>query len=150
MIRVRLATIEDLPAAMQAARKFHDEAPAMYREIPLHEERLRQTLEAIMQQQLLLVATTDAGELVGYTGASCTVLHFSFTKVACELFWWVEPAYRGRAGLVLFRELVRAVRASGAQYLFMSALFGRNLEELAVFYERKGFAPSEMLFVGRV
>lgn len=149
MISVRQATELDYPQAFDAARKFHAEAPAVYREIPLHEDRLKSTLDAMRAQGLLLVAS-DGERIHGYAGAIVSPIFFSWTPVACELFWWVEPEQRGRVGLALFNALVEASRNAGAQYLALLTLEGRNIQGLSNLYERRGFLPFERVFIGRL
>lgn len=149
MIRVRKGTSADYPLAMVAARKFFDEAPAGYRALPLSEGRLTQTLDGMVAQGLFLIAQ-HGEQVIGYAGARCGPLFYTEELVACELFWWVEPAYRGRAGIALFNALIEASRQAGASYFAPLTLEGRNASELAAFYRRRGFELVERIYIGRI
>jgi len=143
---VRKGTSADFPQALEAAPKFFAEAPPIYQRMPISRLRLSQTLDSMVEQDLFLVAHRGS-EVIGYTGALIGPTFWSFDLLACELFWWIEPANRGRYGLKLFIALEEAARAAGARFLAPLALMGRNFDELENFYLRRGYQPFESAFI---
>ncbi len=70
---------------------------------------------------------------------------------AQELFWWVEPDYRGGPlGTELRKSLEDWARDKGCLTMEMGALETLRPEALAHLYERKGYGPKERIFVKRL
>lgn len=148
MIAVRDATPADIPHALAAAPRFLNEAPAIYRSMPLSPARLTKSIEKMMSERLFLVAVSAATDhCVGFGGVVLGQPFFSEVMMALELFWWVDPKVRGRAGVRLFDALVNATRAAGARYFVPLALDGPNATELHTFYTRRGCVLFERAYI---
>lgn len=148
MITVRHCTRDDFPYALEAAPKFFTEAPLAYQSMPLSAARLTKTFENMLAQRLFLVAESTATQhRVGWVGALAGPLFFTETCVAIEVFWWVDPLVRGRAGLRLFDALKTAARAANAKKLIALALHGNNAVELESFYLRQGAHEFERAYI---
>ncbi len=70
---------------------------------------------------------------------------------AQELFWWVEPDYRGGPmGAGLRNGLEDWARDKGCLTMEMGALEASRPEALAHLYQRKGYGPKERIFCKRL
>jgi GNAT superfamily N-acetyltransferase len=65
-----------------------------------------------------LLLSERNGQIIGMLGFIIHDHFISGEKVAGEVFWWVEPEYRG-GGLRLLREMEKRARAAGCKCMHM-------------------------------
>lgn len=88
----------------------------------------------------------------GFAGAVVFPAFFdSQTLLAQELFWWVSPEHR-KAGVAteLLEALEAAAKSHGAKALFMLCLDDLDGERVSRMYERRGYRPTERLFLRKL
>ena len=67
-----------------------------------------------------------------------------------ELFWWVDPEFRGRGhGMALYKALEQRIRSRKVDSFTMGATETLKPGTVARFYAREGYAPSERLYARR-
>lgn len=111
---------------------------------------LARTLESMLgdENAVLLVVEKDE-RLVGMAGALIYPFYFNQGHLTSqEMFWWVDEAHRG-IGSQLFDALEENIRRRGAMSLSMIALDRLSPDRVGSFYERRGFRPSERMFIRR-
>jgi len=107
-----------------------------------------------VERLFLQLIDSDGGILLildidGPKGGAGGLVHPSIFNNAhltgSELFWWVDPEWRGN-GLSLFAGLEEAARAKGAQSWMMASV-GIEDERLARIYRRAGYSPSDRNYI---
>lgn len=136
---VRLATKDDLPAMVVMAEQF---TAAHYAEtLVFNAKSMAALLTGMIENPSgLLLVSEQEGRVVGAIGV--IVYDHPFTGQACtsELFWWVDPAYRGRAdGLRLLKHAEEWVKTNRIPWMHMVAPNDR----VKAFYERLGYSELE-------
>lgn len=91
---------------------------------------------------MILVEHKD-GDIIGGVGGVVTNFQTSSVKNAIEMFWWVEPEFRGEVGRVLYNEFVVESKKRGAKRLLMAYMANSMPDKLEKFYAAKGFTPFE-------
>ena len=102
----------------------------------------------ISDQAVVLVADGPMGTVVGMAAAIAYPCWFDDDHLtAQELFWWVEPSYRGGPmGAQLQQGLEDWARSKNCRTMEMGALEASRVETLAYMYERKGYGAKERIF----
>lgn len=152
MDKIRPARLEDLPRLGMMGASFFDAAglDRWYRYKPRAVAKVLADFMA-SDQAVLLVAEGQTGP-VGVAGAMAYRCWFDDEHLtAQELFWWVEPSYRGGSiGADLYRGLEDWARELGCQTMEMSALDTLKPGALSVFYRRKGYGAKERIYCKRL
>lgn len=98
----------------------------------------------------LLVAEHDR-ELVGMTGCIMFPLYCNLSlNLAQEVFWWVDPEHRKGLGGSLLDELESEAKRKGANVFMSAQIAGQRDEAFARIYQRRGYRPSENLYMKRL
>ena len=141
MTQVRRATEADVVVAADMGERFIGSTPYQ-QQVAYDHPRAEQFVRWLVSyaQGIMLVLEVD-GAPKGMLGAIITDHPFSSTKIALELFWWVEPESRG-GGLRLLREFQRWGKSMGADRLNMVS----PNERVAHVYERLGFGLVESMY----
>lgn len=129
---VRLATAADIPRLVEMGRRFRSES-TYSKYLADNPERMAQLGHMLLEKDGLLLAERNE-QTVGMLGF---IIHSHFISgelVAGEVFWWMEPEYRGD-GLKLVEEAKRRARLAGAKYLHMIA----PSERVARLYRHLGY-----------
>ena len=102
-------------------------------------------------KNVLLVGEEPKG-VVAMAGAMSYPCWFDDQHLTCqELFWWVEPTYRGtQFGVALRQGMENWARDKGCLTMEMGALEASRPEALARLYERQGYDPKEHIFCKRL
>lgn len=144
---IREATIEDIPDIVAMGRQFI--STSHYADlIPVRPDILAQTVYRMIQSDESAIFVADHAEagLVGMAGI-CSYRHpLTQDLFATELFLWVNPDHRGRAGLELIREAEAWAEWRGAAALQLIAPTP-NVEQL---YGRLGYTKVETSYMRRL
>ena len=145
MIEVRPATLEDIPRCVEAGKRFHQFSP--YRDIPYCEETMREGMEAMIDQEMLIVAFND-GEVCGGIGGNIGSCFINKNcKMAYELYWWVDPEQRGRLGLRLLNAFEAQAKELGCYLLMMMTL---DINDIGPLFIKLGYEKAETGFIKRL
>lgn len=108
------------------------------------------TLKGFSDADTLLVAVSGP-PVVGMIGALVYPAWYNQGHLTGqELFWWVEPEYRGRGhGMALYRALEERIIAQRVNSFTMGATETLKPDSVACFYAREGYAPTERLYAKR-
>lgn len=150
-IAVRAATPDDLPEMTEMGRRFFAQSSlAKFAEfdVPSFETAMTE----FMATEHVSVVAHDA-HMAGMACALAYPAWYNSAHVtAQELFWWVEPQYRGwsPAGRLLLDRMEQWAKGRGAETFSMGATETLRPEALEAFYRRRGYAPLERLFTKRL
>lgn len=132
---IRDAQFSDLPRIVEMGNNFRGNT-SYHRYLGENQERMKELAIRLLENKCLLVSEED-GNLTGMLGFIVYSHFISGDLMAGEIFWWVEPEYRGH-GVRLLKEMERRARAAGAKYIQMIAPLD-NRESLAGLYGRMGY-----------
>lgn len=136
----RHATENDLFDCLRMGREFAKAAQMNADDLSIID-----TLRALMQADSLFVTGHPAH---GMAGVLVYPNYFKRdTKVAQEMFWWVDPDARGLgAGRKLLEAIEAWAKEQGAHTLTMVALDDVDGERVAGMYKAAGYRPLERNF----
>jgi GNAT superfamily N-acetyltransferase len=129
---IRLATIEDLPRVVEMGRRFRRET-SYAEKLKENAAQMLALAERLVAGNGLLLAERSE-RLIGMLGFVVYPHFISGEITAGEIFWWVEPEFRGE-GLRLLREAEKCARQAGATRMQMIAPNDR----VAHVYRRVGY-----------
>jgi GNAT superfamily N-acetyltransferase len=132
LIVIRTAIEDDIPRLVEMGRRFRAES-SYSKYLADNPERMAQLGRQLLAGNGLLVLERD-GAVIGMLGYIVHSHFISGEVVAGEVFWYVEPEYRGE-GLKLVDEAKRRARLVGAKYLQMIA----PSERVARLYRHLGY-----------
>lgn len=107
-MKVRLASLEDLPGALVLGRFMHTES--RFRHYPLDEQRAEKAFQDMVTHPAtacVLVAETPGGHMAGMLAAFVTDYFFADVRVVQDKWFYVLPQHRGGAAAM---KLMLAVR----------------------------------------
>lgn len=145
---IRRYVESDFAAMASMGREFIKHTP-MGRVVDFDEDSMRYFLNKTAQTNTFAVFVAEHEDRL--TGCACAVLFPPFfnldSLLAQELFWWVEPEFRGGpSGRMLREEMENWAWGLGARSFCMLALENENLERVGKLYRRFGYAPVEHTF----
>lgn len=95
-----------------------------------------------------LLLLEDDGVVVGGIGGTLQNEPVSGHKLAVELFWFVQPKYRGTTGpLRLLAAYERWGQESGADHICMISMENSMPEEMDRLYRRLGYRKLETTYI---
>lgn len=151
-MKIRNADEADIPQLLDMAAQFC-EASGHADNAAFDPASMERTLRGLIagDDGILLVAE-HGGRLAGMAGGLVYPLYFAAGRVTGqELFWWVEPVFRGSgAALALLRGLEGAAQEKGAGTFIMGALESLRPGAVGSLYERSGYRPMEHLYLRRL
>jgi hypothetical protein len=126
---IRPATRYDVPALLTMGRSFIQYSE--YRAINDHvtDEQLTNGISAVIDCGVSFVAVDGeriTGFILGVVGPLWFATHI---QTAVELAWWVDPAYRGMAGIRLMQAFEDEAKRRGLKYVAMSDLVMNGRDE---------------------
>jgi GNAT superfamily N-acetyltransferase len=135
---IRDATTDDIPRLMEMGARFV--AETVYRErLVIDEDALTRTFRMLITADSGTLFVSVAGDTVtGMIGLFVFEHPFTGELAAHELFWWVEPEYRGH-GLKLLKCAEAWAAGAGAKHVHMVA----PSPEVGRLYERLGYGYLE-------
>lgn len=137
-----LAEVRDLKSCIPCAEKFH----GIYDPgVPFCESSFIDYWTSILESNsgfILLLEHKD-GDIIG--GAGGVISNFLTSSVPnfIEMFWWVEPEFRGRLGLKLYNECIAEAKKRGAKRALMAYMANSMPDEMERLYIAKGYRPFE-------
>lgn len=129
---IRLANTSDLPRLVAMGLRFRN-GTTYKQHLGESPEQMAALAEKLIASNGLLV-TEREGKVVGMLGFVLYDHFLSGEKTAGEVFWWVEPEYRGE-GLKLLRDVEERAREAGAKRMQMIA----PTEQVARVYEHMNY-----------
>jgi GNAT superfamily N-acetyltransferase len=138
---IRLATNADVPRLVEMGRRFI--SSTNYQSLlPVNPTQMSDFARRLIEARGVLVCERD-GAVVGMIGLAFFPHFISGEMVAAEVFWWLEPEYRGGTeGIRLLRAAESQARARGAVKLQMIA----PSDEVSAMYQRMGYAFVEAAY----
>lgn len=142
---IRFATHDDMARCVEMGRAFAKESGI--EEIGFDEASAIHTLTLLIDSADGCLLVAEDNGLYGMAAALSYPHYMSHsTKVAQELFWWVEPAKRGGiVGVRLLRALEAWAKEAGCKTLTMICLPLDNPAERI--YTKTGYRPLERGFI---
>lgn len=139
-----------MPRLVEMGRAFFA-ASALARVAEFDDASFIETVEGFSAADALYVAALEAETVVGMIGALVYPAWFNKRHLTGqELFWWVDPAWRGRGhGMALYRRLMARIEAQRLASFTMGSTETLKPAALARFYRREGYVPTERLFAKR-
>lgn len=141
---LRLAALTDTDRLVEMTRKFISLSP--YAHYPVDDDKIRELVSQCLDytKNIIFIYATDEGEPQGMLAATTNEFLFNRERIASEMAWWVEPAYRGRGGTLLKAAFEHWARHMGCTLASMS-----SLDTLAVrkVLSRSGYRKTEDTFV---
>ncbi|WP_370878732.1 GNAT family N-acetyltransferase [Phyllobacterium ifriqiyense] len=98
----------------------------------------------ISNPAMLCLVLDDSGPQ-GVLAAQSGTLPLAPVKVASELIWWIEPAYRGRSAVAMLDAYEEWAREQGCVFVNMVGLGADPLTTRL--YERRGYSATERHFM---
>lgn len=136
-MKLRLATVDDLPAIVVMGRILHQESTFATMDYDI--DVVKETIGSLIdKKQFVVVAEDTNGEVIGGMAGSVTQSWFGKDAVANDLSLFVHPDRRG--GLVAYRlveAFVQWARMAGAKQIRPGVITGNRSAESM--YERLGF-----------
>jgi hypothetical protein len=100
---------------------------------------------ALIEPDRLCLVFEQGGVARGVLAAQAGTHHLAPVKVASEIVWWIDPAWRGRAALKMLAAYEAWAAERGCAYVSMVGL-GRYPAP-AELYARRGYEPVELHFL---
>jgi len=144
---VRNATAFDLDKYVVLAEKFHAASP-MHGAIDFDPKGYAEFYISALQNESMGIWLAEIeNKVVGIVGAIAYPLYFNPNAlVVQELWWWLDPAFRGE-GNKMFKQIELWAKERNAAALFMIALEDDRAAKMEKVYQRAGFKPIERTFM---
>jgi Acetyltransferase (GNAT) family len=144
-VKIRPARLEDVPPLVAMGLRFA--ATTDYaRHFVADPERIARTVGDLVQApDLAVILVLENGDaLEGGIGLVRVPHLFAAESYVAEVFWWVNPNARGRAGLELLRHAERWAVGQGA-----ALHIGAPDPRVGALLERRGYTRQETVFYKR-
>lgn len=142
---IREATPEDIPRLVAMGERFLADTVYRTRGVAGDPDAMTRTVELLLAHDhgAVFVATYN-GTVVGMIGLLVFEHPITGAATASELFWWMEPEYRGRggSGVKLLKRAERWARDAGARTVHMIA----PTPEIETLYRRLGYGYLEATY----
>lgn len=108
-MRIRTATLDDVPALLALGPQIH--AESRHAALPFDANKtgaaLRAMIERTEQEQCFLIAIGSDGDIIGFFIGYAAEYFFSRDQVATDVLFYVKPEHRGSSAAV---KLIHAFR----------------------------------------
>ncbi len=143
-VTCRRATVEDVSALVALVRTFI-QTTAYRKYVGDSPETIERTVRWMLSidAAAIFVAHVPDGAIVGMLGVVEFSHPLSGALAASELFWWLDPAYRGWGGWLL-RRAEKWAKSRGCQTIQMVAPDDKPLVQ--EMYRRVGYTAVELAF----
>lgn len=126
-------------------------AAASPHDIRFNRDYWRAWLHEIVKQPDLytVILGVEENKIVGILVGQLYFSHplVQFSKIATELFWYVDPDHRGKNSFGLMDEYEAWAKDVGATHITMSLLNNEYKDKLDRIYKLKGYVPLETQYM---
>jgi N-acetylglutamate synthase-like GNAT family acetyltransferase len=148
MTRIRPADLGDLGWLLKQLRAFDEFFGSKRSLFPDSNEEAVAMLEQLVTTQPFFIAEDFSGH-VGFIAGSLSLHPFNTSiRVLSELFWWVDPRYRGSSAGARLLEYFIAYGKQNADWVVMTLEAKSPVDPRSLL--RKGFAHYESSFLMEV
>ncbi len=143
-MNIRIATVEDAAVLTAMGRDFLQYSE--YRNLQVTDDEITTSIASVIGNGVSFVAEQD-DEIVGFIlGIIGPMWFVPRVRVAVELAWWVDPAYRTTsAGIRLLKAFEDHARNLNVQYIAMSDLVVQGDTPVARLLGRMGYSVTERM-----
>lgn len=143
-MNIRLATVDDAAVLTAMGRDFLQYSE--YRNLQVTDEEIQAGIAGVIANEMSFVAEID-GQIVGFIlGIIGPMWFVQRVRIAVELAWWVDPAYRiTSAGIRLLKTFEEHARHLDVQYIAMSDLVVQGDTPVARLLARMGYIVTERM-----
>lgn len=136
-MKLRMATVDDLPAIVVLGRVMHQESS--FAPMDYDVDRVKETISDLMNKsQFVVVAEDTNGEVIGGMAGMVTQSWFGNDMVANDLALFIHPDHRGGLMVVrLVKAFVHWAKLAGAKQIRPGVVSGNRTAE--ALYDRLGF-----------
>lgn len=147
---VRKATKEDLPDLICMGRKFFEES-GFSAETSFDLASVSKMLIHLIEGGGVVFVAEKDGQSIGIAAAMTFPYYFNLNcKAGQELFWWLDPQFRGGTlGVRLLKALEAWAQEQGCQTFTMVSLPALD-SPASKLYMHRGYRPSECSFIKRM
>lgn len=145
---IRLATLADIPVLIDFAKAFHKASPyrGMRFDTKKGHEFFERVITGALEDHVTLIALKD-GKPIGFLVGAASQPHFSSTKVAMELGWWIDEKHRRtRASVLIYQAYEDWAIRIGCSHVQGAYLPGVS-PPLDAFYKSRGYTQVESSFL---
>lgn len=136
------ATKADLKDCVPCAKAFHDVYDPG---VEFCEKSFIDYWESLLDSNtgfMILIEHRD-GDVIGGVGGVVTNFQTSAVKNSIEMFYWVDPEFRGEVAIKLYNEFIAESKRRGATRVLMAYMERSDPERMKRFYLAKKFVPFE-------
>lgn len=136
------ATKADLKDCVPCAKAFHDVYDPG---VEFCEKSFLDYWEAMLDsgKGFLIIVEHAHGDIIGGVGGVISNFQTSSLLNSIEMFYWVDPEFRGSVAIKLYNEFVYESKRRGAKRLLMAYMQNSDPSRMERFYAAKGFSPFE-------
>lgn len=140
------AGMDDLKDCLPCAESFHNVYDP---DVPFSKDAFLRYWESILStgQGFMILFEHKDGDVVGGAGGVITNLQTSDALNSIELFYWVDPEFRGSVGLRLLREYEEESIRRGAKRIIMACMETSDPDRAERLYLARGYKRFERHFV---
>lgn len=139
---IRLATEDDIPRLVEMTDRFIRET-AYFGFITPNKEVVETWFLGLINGADSFILVSEGGVIQGALGCALVPHFLDGKKSAFELFWWVEPEFRGIGG-ELFKFYEWLIKERGAVRSFFVAPENTDISK---YYEKQGYSKFETTYV---
>lgn len=137
-MKVRKATVEDVPALVEMGAKFHAMSP--HRPVGEYDrEAVARTLAFLIDNPSGLVVRSDTGVLGGFMAP---IFFSPLILMMEENFWWSQGG-----GQVLRRFFEEEAQKMGARFVYFTVLENDRISAIDRVMKRDGYMPVERRYM---
>jgi len=147
-LEISEAKVGDLVNCLGCALSFHE----IYQKgVPFSGLAFLNFWTPILEQGngVMLLLKAD-GRVVGGIGGVITRFQTSTEQHLVEMFWWVDPEWRGRKAITLLKEWEKWGIDRGVDSILMTYMESSEPEKMKRLYTSLGYAPFESHYVKEV
>lgn len=136
------ATKADLKDCVPCAKAFHEVYDPG---VEFCEKSFIDYWESLLDSNtgfMILIEHRD-GDVIGGVGGVVTNFQTSAVKNSIEMFYWVDPEFRGEVAIKLYNEFIAESKRRGATRVLMAYMERSDPERMKRFYLAKKFVPFE-------
>ena len=148
-MEIRKAEWQELEHVLPLCRQFFNEIE--WKDTTFEPDVMLATLSALVADaHCNLLVVVDGEKIVGTVGIQIAPMFWGTDPVATELFWYMDPEYRGRAcSLKLFQQAEAWAKEAGAKVMLMG-MTATSPPHVRTMYERAGYRYSQTGFIKRL